>query len=436
MTLLMKDPEFEAYLNSSGLHPELAAFVIRAAPNPQIFSLTVQADASEIVPLDKLVKQFCNKVQATTDDITQAAVLGSVWLKYSSAIKRETGREAAGIRNADLEDPLDPGVQKRLIGTFQLYYRFVLAGIMILCDPLLGRLKRELDRHLHTAAEMDRVKSQAAQSRTVKCKRVAISKDISLDINDDGDEILVPIQKTYQYLDALEIHMNTWAVVGCFPKAGAVDVTKPEGVLPAERWAPWDKCCDYVRFVRSKAFTTTGFIHSVDTIRLADESTRDQWAEWLRNDNELSLGDCMRRSKTECANYWILGEPTISESVRASRRPVMGNILDTTNRETMSAKLRKQQKQLLKSAARGKDAAPAPDGTEYATWNDKDNSEFCIKFNRGVCVAGRCPHERSHACNVILPSGKACGERHSSKNHGKQSPKKGGGKGSRKRKWG
>ena len=134
------DPEFEAELKREGVPSALVQWLVIRCPNGPRF-------ANYVDKKEEMQELIVDQVQETRSDRGVRAALVEVWKRHEAAQDRRLGRMAAGIQEADWEDPLEGAVRDRLYQTFAAYYHFVLKPWNSLCDPLLARFKREIDRN-------------------------------------------------------------------------------------------------------------------------------------------------------------------------------------------------------------------------------------------------------------------------------------------------
>ena len=99
-------------------------------------------------------------------------MLTKLWREADAGETLRAHRKTQGVAEDDLEDPLPEGVLQGLPAGFAAYYHFSMGLSETLCEPLLGRLKRETDRSTHTVVSMERVRSAREAARTSAGKRL------------------------------------------------------------------------------------------------------------------------------------------------------------------------------------------------------------------------------------------------------------------------
>ena len=154
-----------------------------------------------------------------------------IWKRHEAAQDRRLGRMAAGIQEAKRGDPLEGAARDRLYQTFASYYHFVLKPWNSLCDPLLARFKREIDRNHFTVCPVTRAKSQASFAKVFATQKVRVSDVLAMDIGQQRNVSAI-VSTGHDYINGLRLIMNGFAVVGCFEVRGA------DSSLRAKRWAP------------------------------------------------------------------------------------------------------------------------------------------------------------------------------------------------------
>ena len=169
------DPEFEAELKREGVPSALVQWLVVRCPNGPRF-------ANYVDKKEEMQELIVDQVQETRSDRGVRAALVEVWKRHEAAQDRRLGRMAAGIQEADWEDPLEGAVRDRLYQTFAAYYHFVLKPWNSLCDPLLGRFKREIDRNHFTVCPVTRAKSQASYAKVFATQKVRVSDVLAMDI--------------------------------------------------------------------------------------------------------------------------------------------------------------------------------------------------------------------------------------------------------------
>ena len=295
------DPEFEAELKGEGILDDLIAWMATNGKTPSRFAFYVDTK-------EEIQTHIVDQVASTRGNRTIRAALVELWRKHSAAQERKLNRAAAGIGDQDWEDPLEGFVRDRLYSTFTAYYHFKLRPTTSLCDNLLARFKREIDRKQFTVVPVSRVRSQAAAG-VHRAKRLKVSDTVSMDIaaaEDDSSEL----QGVFDYLDRLQLMMTGWAVVGCF------EVRDAGGCVRAARWLAWDLACEYVDRAKRKLTLPSGKSVDMATLQKADESTREMWVDLMRN-HDLTMGEAIEKCFVDASPFWLFAGAEVAPTVAA-----------------------------------------------------------------------------------------------------------------------
>lgn len=370
------DPEFEAELKGEGIPDDLIAWMATHCKTPARFAFYVDSK-------EEIQTLIVDQVASTRNNRTVRAALVELWRKHSAAQERRLSRAAAGIGDQDWEDPLEGFVRDRLYAAFAAYYHFRLRPTASLCDNLLARFKRELDRKQFTVVSMSRVRSQACAGLH-RAKRLKVSDTVSMDIaaaDDDSSDL----QGVFDYIDRLQLVMTGWAVVGCF------EVRDGSGSLRAARWLPWDLACEYVDRAKRKLLLPGGKMVDLGTLQKADESTREMWVDLMRN-NDLTMGQAVEKCFVDASPFWLFAGAEVAPAVAArsgasqtAERGRQGSnevilVKDKDKRQARPARIADQ-------TSRGK--------------------SICALWNEGKCQA-KCPDNKLHVCNFLLQNGHVC----------------------------
>ena len=369
------DPEFEAELKGEGVPEELIAWMATHCKTPARFAFYVDSK-EEIQPL------IVDQVAATRGNRSVRAALVELWRKHSAAQERKLSRAAAGIGDQDWEDPLESFVRDRLYAAFTSCYHFKLRPTTSLCDNLLARFKRELDRKQFTMVPVDRVRSQACAGLH-RAKRLKVSDTLSMDIAAAEDDT-VALQNVHDYIDRLQLLLTGWSVVGCF------EVRDAKGEVRAARWLPWDLACEYVERAKRKLVLNSGKSVDLATLRRADESTRDMWCDLMRN-HDHTMGEAITKSFVDASPYWLFAGSEVAPTVAAkdfasaSPRDVVPSL--TVLRPDLNRRDKSRPARVGEKTTRGK--------------------PICPEWNEGGCQA-KCPNGKLHVCNFLLQNGHVC----------------------------
>ena len=150
------EPGWKQELVDRGLPQEVIDFF-------EIESVTTAARFANYI--DNRSKLAVNNKRAVKGMLTE------LWREVDHAESLRLQRKAPGMKEDDLEDPLPSHVGEGLRQRFLDRYRFQLPLSETLCEPILGRIKREIDRKTHTLIAVDRVRSAKESSREAAGKR-------------------------------------------------------------------------------------------------------------------------------------------------------------------------------------------------------------------------------------------------------------------------
>ena len=196
--------------------------------------------------------------------------------------------------NDDLEDPLPEGQVDSFTDRFEEYYKFALTDGEILCESLLGRLKREIDRKQQALMKCENARSMRETARTAAGKRLRVATDVTINIaTKSGAKGPRAVSSNYIYIALLELVLiGGYALVGCFVPPGK-----------SERYAPLSELRDYLAFVKKVALPLNRSPPPLHKVVRADEDTRALWAKHMRKG--LTMGEAIRKSEPKQAAFWL-----------------------------------------------------------------------------------------------------------------------------------
>ena len=208
-------------------------------------------------------------------------------------ITLKAAREAQGIGSDNLEDPLPDGTIEQLDTTFSNYYHFSLSDNEMLCESLLGKIKRYIDRTSHELIKCEYVRTMREMARTSVGRKLRMG-DLTVNVpNSAITKSARPVSSNYVYIFLLEVLLcGGFAVVGCFMPAGKT-----------EMFAPLHEIREYVAMVKRYALPLTGKQPPLERIVRSDEDTRSLWNKCMRKGQ--TLGEAIRTSEPKMAAYWL-----------------------------------------------------------------------------------------------------------------------------------
>ena len=201
--------------------------------------------------------------------------------------------QASGAAPEDLESPLGEGVAEGLLAKFAKAYGYTLAFEDQLAEPILGRIKREIDRKTNTLLTVDKVRSAREASRPTRPKHVQLGGNIDLVVQ--GPRVARrDIKDIHEYQRALEMLLvSGYVVVGNFVPVG-------KSVL----FSSLSAVKSYLSFVRQKCQGHFSANDLLSLVRASDEDTRCLWAESMRCGATLSEAMASCASKQEALWLW------------------------------------------------------------------------------------------------------------------------------------
>ena len=185
-------------------------------------------DFAEIVDEKKELKAaVVAKVPTAVSDAVGYSRLKLAFRAAQDKLDERIKRQSQGYADTALDEPLDPDVLRGMHEGFLLFWHIVFAPEDVGSDRLLSKFRRELDRSQHALANVPKAKSQA-QVYQVKEATITLSKRARVHLGEEEEQSEMPINNVLDYLNQLEMVMNTYAV------AGARWVKKTLVVLPLE----------------------------------------------------------------------------------------------------------------------------------------------------------------------------------------------------------
>ena len=161
---------------------------------------------------------FAHVSSITTKKGVELSNLKQAWREAEGIVARGLKRASEGIPEETLDEPLHVDAQKRIEAEFTRYYRFTLKPAKMGCDSLLGRLKREFDKHLVTIFPVTRVRSIAHVSRDLPQRKRRIAADVVVEFEstEDAHNDLKDMNRVFLLFNQLDVLATTWAVAGCY----------------------------------------------------------------------------------------------------------------------------------------------------------------------------------------------------------------------------
>ncbi|CAE7913330.1 unnamed protein product [Symbiodinium necroappetens] len=332
---------------------------------------------------DEIMTLIVDKIPELNGSRSVKALLTEIWREADHSESLRLQRKAAGCRDDDMEDALPEHVTESLRQRWKQRYNFSLPLSETLCEPLVGRIKREIERKTHTLISVERVRSAKETARSGVGKKLKMSEDVTVSIASVG-VVKGPrsVPSVMVYLSLLEILLHGYAYVGNF-----VDHTSNS------LYCSLDCIREYLAFVKSKVAPLTGGMHSLSDLRRADEDSRTLWAEQMRSGK--TFDEAVQASEAKVAALWLFASRT---DVGAASAVVVEE--DDDARPTKRPK---------GDPNNGVVAPPPPPAVANV---NAEGKSICRLFNEGKCNGQKCKHGRLHVCNFLTKKGAVCGQAH------------------------
>ena len=176
------------------------------------------------------------------------ALLTEIWREADQLETLRLQRKASGCREVDMEDALPEHVNESFRDRWVKRYNFKLLLSETLCEPLVGRIKREFDRKSQSLIQVDRVRSARETSRAGSGKKLKMAEDVTVSIATVGlakGPRVVP--SVMVYLQLLEILLHGYAYVGNFVDQGT-----------GKLYCSLECVREYLAFVKNKVAPLSG----------------------------------------------------------------------------------------------------------------------------------------------------------------------------------
>ena len=284
------DPAWRQELHDRGLPAAVVTFFEAEEVN------TAARFANYLDSRDEVMPVIVSKLHGIANPRSVKGILAELWREVDHAESLRLQRKAQGLKQDDLEDPLPERVGEGLRQRFLERCRFSLPLQESLCEPLVVRIKREIDRKRHTLIPVDRCRSAKESSRDSAGKRLKVGACVSLHFDTAGSSKGPrPVPTVLVYLHLLELLLvGGYAFVGNFLDATTNHIFCSMQVVR-----------DYLSFVRAKVAPLNGQLQSLSSLRRADEDTRTLWAEAMREGK--TFDDAVKGTRGTCppSNYCL-----------------------------------------------------------------------------------------------------------------------------------
>ena len=330
-----------------------------------------------------------------------AAKLAFLWEVSKKRTDKIMNAKGNSANQDDYEDPLSPETVCTMHEKFKKSYGYTLSLHSTLCDNLLGRIKREMDRKSHTFIPVTRVRSADEMCGVQRPKRIRVSDDVTLDMSGAIGQTDRKISNNHIFCDMLELLLiGGYALVGNLIRPG-------DNVI----FAPMQHIKDYLDYVRSKAIPLGREPPPLELIVTAESRTRALWIAELRRG--ATLGEAYLASRMHCESFWLFACGT-DASLILGRVRTLAPPSSSFTRPQRAPKGKGKGK--TKAKGKGKTTSstrfpPANARTPLEVAPTHDGRQICRDWNEGRCK-DPCPKNFAHVCNKKLPDGRACAASH------------------------
>ena len=170
------EPSFCAQLQTAGIHADIIAFL--GNDKNRVYSIT--RFANFIDQRSEIQSHILNHVAACKDDRGQRATLCELWREADIAEQHRLENKAKGLSQNDFEEPLPIGALDGYLDKFEAFYHYRPFLTEILAEPLVGRLKREIDRKTFTVLPLGRVRNNKESTKQAMGKRLPLTTNMAL----------------------------------------------------------------------------------------------------------------------------------------------------------------------------------------------------------------------------------------------------------------
>ena len=378
--------ELQAFLLQRKVDQAIVDYLGRA----DVGCLSIRAFANWVDSRSDIEPKILAKIPSHKDNQSQLALLKQAWREADALVTRQIARQSQGLAPEDLDEPLDPDVQKSYVSIFTAYHKWgEIDSRRIGSDSMFGRFRREFEARQPSMFPVLRVRSLATAQKAPPVKKQKLADGVSL-VSSSGNEDMEPspAQGIHGYLMLLDVLVFTWAVAGCF------DVPYDGGAV---KYASWPLLSQYAFQLGQRAW------------RLCSQYTAESVLEYIQ-----AVEEDFRAKAIECA--------------RGGSQKPWGHALDYVIREHSS--IWKDHDHVLQRSARhaapaktssNADAAasdPTPSRPKWQTANSTAGGfKICKRNNDRRGCEQKCPRGEVHCCDIVLLSGKVCEK----KDHTRQS---------------
>ena len=227
------------------------------------------------------------------------------WREADAANTRALKRVSENLPLEDIDEPLDPEVQKNIIEGFLKFHNWnSLDSRTMGSDALLGRLRREFERKQPSMFSIMRAKTLAKAMRGAPPKRTRVADRVIFEYQEDEGDTPTngPPTATHpvrEFFEHCETYFLTAAVAGFF------DITLSDGTTA--KYASWYDTWSYQRDLELKSWPLVGrFTNKSIAFYVADveEFFRAKALEKARVSTPPPFGKCLLAAAKEFTEVW------------------------------------------------------------------------------------------------------------------------------------
>ncbi len=422
-------PEWLELLAKRNIHPRIVEFFTTNKV------LSICNFANYVLSREEIQTGILDVVKGGLEtDKTQRMLLHEMWREAEEIERLRVSRNARGVQEDDLEDPLPTGSIDEIVLGFAQIHLWTPALTEMLCEPLFARITREIQRRNHSVVPLERVRSANETSRHAVGKQINVSVNLSMRLGAAG----VPMGSRDIEDNYIAVHLVRLLFEGGYAVAG--HNIKIEG----KPFCTFQECHDYVIAFAERA-TPFGVPHpALHRVLKAHNETHALWAKTMRLGKTLS--DAMKINESKVSALWLFA--CENEALKASRsNQVMADLeadkervkrdhpgereyfrspsrggrrgagTPPRPRKPEAPRLRsrervsREDRSGKKDTGKAKGAGKSPRGATNPIFDKtRDSKVICSSYNAGNCSLTTC--RNLHICNWRTPAGEACAKNH------------------------
>jgi len=416
------DSRLTRHLKAKGVHQD----IINHLGDSTVGCFTMDIFAAFVDDRGQIQAAILDKVSAHKESVAQLACLKTAWREAEAWQSRRITRQAEGLPEETLEEPLSPEVSKDVINTFKTKYSWPnLDPRRMPSDSLFGRIHREFERRQPSMYPVSRVRTLAFVQHRAPAKKTKITDRIHLELDGDSDGEETNAQPMADWANKLEVLCLGWAISGTF----SIEWKNEQTV-----YAAWHEVSKYHYEFRRRGLLLCRRFSEVsvhDYISSVEEDCRVLALDMARDDPPKPWGKALVDSLG--ADAW----QERKDLLRGSRGSGGGGGGDNNpGKQQPGGGGGKPQGGGPPSGAASSTAVlrSASDVAKNSSVSKKrwqtvstiaDGTSVCKPYNDKRGCYSRCPKGEAHCCDIRLASGKPCANRghtrlqHDEVKHGK-----------------